>query len=155
VAELDPTLPVEISTLAERVGKLQQRPRFDAVLLALFGGIALLLAAVGIYGVVAFLVTQRTREIGVRMALGARRADILRLIAGRGLVGILLSTAAGLLGAAFAARLLRTMLYGVQPLDPASLATAAGIVVLIAGVAMLLPARTATKVDPMVALRYE
>ena len=155
VAELDPTLPVEISTLDERVSKLEQRPRFDAVLLTIFGGVALLLAAVGIYGVVAFLVVQRTREIGVRMALGARRVDVLRLIAGRGLAGILLSAAAGLLGAVLAARMLRTTVYGIEALDPASLATAAGIVVVIASIAMLLPARAATKVDPMVALRYE
>jgi predicted permease len=155
VAELDPTLPIEITTLEEQVRKLQQRPRFDALLLAFFAGVALLLAAVGIYGVIALLVTQRTREIGVRMALGARRVHILRLIAGRGMAAILLSSAAGLVGAVFAARLLRSMLFGVDAVDPINLATAAAIVVAIAGVAMLLPAQTATKVDPMVALRYE
>ncbi len=155
VAELDPTLPVEISTLDERVSKLQQRPRFDAVLLTLFGLIALVLAAVGIYSVVAFLVLQRTREIGVRIALGAQRWHILRLIAGRGLAAVLVSAAAGLVAAAFAARLLRSILFEVTPLDPVSMATAAVVVIVIGGIAMLLPARRATKVDPMVALRYE
>lgn len=155
VAELDPTLPVEISTLDERVGKLQQRPRFDAVLLTLFGAIALILAAVGIYGVIAFLVAQRTREIGVRMALGAQRWHVLKLIAGRGMMTILLGATVGVVASAFATRLLRTMLFQVAPFDPKTLAVAAAIVVAVAAIAMLMPARKATEVDPMVALRYD
>ena len=155
VAELDPTLPVDIHTMDERVSKLQQRPRFDAVLLASFAAIALILAAVGIYAVLAFLVSQRTREIGVRMALGAQRWDILSLIAGRGMAAILVSAAAGLIAAAFAARLLRSMLFEVAPIDPVSMVAAAVAVVGIAAIAMLVPARRAAKVDPIVALRYE
>ena len=155
VSDLDPTLPVNIETMSQRVGKLAQRPRFDAVLLGLFAGMGVLLAAIGIYSVIAFLVGQRTQEIGVRMALGAQPRDILRLVLGKGLKVIVAGTVVGLFFALAVTRLLKSLLFGVTPNDPFTLA---GVTLLLAGVALAacyLPARRAMRLDPMVALRYE
>ena len=155
IADVDRTLPVTIETMKQLVGTFAERPRFDAALLGLFALMGVLLAAVGIYGVISFVVTQRTQEIGVRMALGATRGDILRLFAGRGLKLIAFGVALGLFGGLAVTRVLASLLYGVST-DDAS--TFAAVVVGLAGVAFLatyIPARRATKVDPMVALRYE
>ncbi len=155
VAGLDPTLPVTVETMRQRVGTFSVRPRFNAALLGLFALMGVLLAAIGVYGVISFLVTQRTTEIGVRMALGATRGDVLRLFAGRGLKLISAGVALGLVGALAAFRVLASLLFGVQPDDPATFAAA---IVGLAGVALLatyIPARAATKVDPIVALRHE
>ena len=155
IADVDRTLPVTIETMKQRVGTFAERPRFDATLLGLFALIGILLAAVGIYGVISFLVTQRTQEIGVRMALGATRGDILRLFAGRGLKLIAVGVALGLVAGLAVTRVVASLLYGVSTDDPS---TFAAVVMGLAGVAFLatyIPARRATKVDPMVALRCE
>ena len=155
IAGLDPTVPVEFATMEARVGKLTQRPRFDAILLSLFAGIGVVLAALGIYGVVSFFVSQRTQEIGVRMALGATPRSILRMVllnvARWTLGGALL----GLLGAWLCARLLQSLLFAVRAHDPELLALALLILLTVAFFAAWVPARRAACVDPIVALRYD
>jgi putative ABC transport system permease protein len=120
-----------------------------------FAASSTLLAAIGIYGVLAYAVVQRTREIGIRMALGARRAQVLVLVLGNGLILTAVGIALGLGGAVAATRLLQSMLFGVTPLDPATFAAVSLLFGLIATVASYLPARRATTVDPMVVLRNE
>lgn len=131
------------------------RPRFYAVLLGVFAGVAGLLAAIGIYGVLAYAVMQRTQEIGIRMALGAQRAQVLALVLRQGAILTATGVALGLAGAAGVTRLLQSMLFGVTPLDPATFAAASLMFGLVATLASYLPARRATRVDPMVALRSE
>ncbi len=155
IAALDPTLPVTIETMDQRVGKLAQKPRFNAALLSLFAGMGLLLAVVGIYGVVSFLVTQRTQEIGVRMALGATPGDILRLVSGRSMRPVLVGVLLGLACAMTASRLLTTLLFEVRPDDPLTFGSVALLLVTTSLLATYIPARRATKVDPMGALRHE
>jgi putative ABC transport system permease protein len=155
IAALDPTVPVEFSTMSQRVGKLTQRPLFDAILLSLFAGIAVLLAALGIYGVVSFFVLQRTAEIGVRLALGATPATVVRMV----LVNVARWTSAGallgLLGAWFSTRLLQSLLFEVQARDPLLLAVALAVLLAVVFLAAWIPARRAMRVDPLVALRHE
>jgi putative ABC transport system permease protein len=127
----------------------------ESMLLAFFGLLALALTAVGIYGVVAYSVAQRTREVGIRMALGAQRRDVLKLILMKGLTLIAWGIAFGLVGCYWLARLVSSQLYGVSPNDPLTLVTVAAVLVAVALLASYLPARRATKVDPLVALRYE
>lgn len=156
IRELNPDLPVyDVRTMDERVGLATVRPRLTAWVLAIFAAAALLLAAVGVYGVIAWDVSQRTREIGVRMALGARPAEVLRMVFRRGLGLILAGLASGVVAALGATRLLRSLLYGVEPADPATF----GAIVLVLGsaaaAAIWLPARRATRVDPVEAIRAE
>ena len=125
------------------------------LLLALFGGVALLLSAIGIYGVLAFAVAQRTREIGIRMALGAQRSAILRLVVREGRGMTLAGASVGLLGALAGTRLMRSLLFGVAPNDPWTMAAVIAILAGVAVLAMLSPVRRATRVDPVVALRTE
>jgi predicted permease len=155
VASLNPTLPVGIDTMSQRVGKLEERPRFNAALLGIFAAMGLLLAAVGIYGVAAFLVVQRTQEIGVRMALGAQRGQVVRLVAGKSLAPVAVGSLAGVVGALVLGRTMKSLLFGVRPHDPLTLVIAALALGGIAVVATLLPARRATKVNPATALHYE
>src|SRR5947208_8177974 len=122
IADVDRTLPVTIETMKQRVGTFAERPRFDAALLGLFALMGVLLAAIGIYGVISFLVTQRTQEIGVRMALGATRSDILRLFAGRGLKLIVIGVILGFFAALAVSRVVASLLYGVGPDDPSTFA---------------------------------
>ncbi len=154
-AGLDPTLPVKIETMSQRVGKLADGPRFNAVLLSLFAGMGVLLAAIGIYGVVGFLVAQQTREIGVRMALGATPQSILKMLLSNVARWTICGAVVGLLGAWFCARLLESLLFEVRAHDPLLLGLALCVLVAVALLAAWMPARRAMRVDPMVALRYE
>jgi predicted permease len=155
IAGLDPTVPVKIETLNEQVSKLADRPRFETALLGFFALCGLLMAVIGLYGVIAFVATQRTQEIGVRMALGATRLNILRLIAGEGVRLIALGGVVGLGASLAAAQLLKSLLFGVGPRDPAAFAAVALLLGLVALSATLVPARAAMRVEPVVALRYE
>jgi putative ABC transport system permease protein len=154
--ELDPQAMVDnIAPMEQLVANSIARPRLYAVLLGIFAGVAVALAAVGIYGVMTYSVARRTREIGIRMALGARRSEILALVLGQSLSLAWIGIALGLAGAAAAARYLEGLLFGITPLDAT---TFIGVALTFAAVAMLaafVPARRATKVDPLVALRCE
>jgi ABC-type antimicrobial peptide transport system permease subunit len=155
IAQIDPTLPVEIETLTDSVSKLADRPRFETALLGFFAFCGLLMAVIGLYGVISFVAAQRTQEIGVRMALGATRVDILRLIAGEGLRLILVGGVLGLVAALATARLLKSLLFDVGPYDPGTYAAVLLLLGIVALAATLIPARAAMKVEPVVALRYE
>ncbi len=152
---LDSALPVSVETMSQRVGKLADRPRFNAILLSIFAVMGVLLAAIGMYGVVGFLVAQQTREIGVRMALGATPQGILRLVLWSVARWTISGAALGLLGAWLCSRLLESLLFQVHAHDPLLLALALLILLSVAFLAAWLPARRAMRVDPMVALRYE
>jgi putative ABC transport system permease protein len=154
-AALDATLPVTIETMRQRLGKLTERPRFNAMLLCLFAGIAVLLAAVGIYGVIGFLVLERTREIGVRLALGATPQSILKMVLSSVARCTIGGALLGLLGAWFCTRLLESLLFEVRAHDPVVFALAIFALVAVALCAAWIPARRAMRVDPMIALRYE
>jgi putative ABC transport system permease protein len=155
ITQIDPTVPVELETLSERVNELSDRPRFETALLGFFACAGLALAVIGLYGVIAFMAVQRTQEIGVRMALGASRADILRLIAGEGARLILLGGLLGLAAAIGTTQFLKSLLFQVGTHDPLSFVAVFVLLGLVAFVATLLPARAAMKTDPMVALRCE
>jgi putative ABC transport system permease protein len=155
IAGIDPRVPMEFATMETRVGKLASRPRFDAFLLSFFAAMGVLLAALGIYGVVSFLVSQRTAEIGVRMALGATPRSISRLVLLSMAKWTVAGAAAGTLGAWFCVRLLQSLLFEVRAHDPVLLLTAVVILLAVAIGAAWIPARRAAKVDPMVALRYD
>ncbi len=154
-AAIDPAVPVTIEGMKTRVGKLAQRPRFTAVLLSLFAGIGVLLAGIGIYGVVAFLVAQQTREIGIRIALGATPQSVLKLILSSMLRWTASGALLGLSGAWLCARLLESLLFEVRAHDPLLLALALFVLLAVALIAAWIPARRAMRVDPVVALRYE
>jgi putative ABC transport system permease protein len=156
VRELDSTLPVyNLRSMEEVVSKSMVQPRFLALLLATFSGIALFLAAIGIYGVMAYSVAQRTQEIGVRMALGARPLHVLRLVFKQSLLMLLIGTVIGLVGAFLLTRLMSTLLFEVTATDPLTYVSVIGILTVVALLACYIPARRAAKVDPLVALRYE
>jgi len=155
VAALDPTLPIDVATLHQRVRKLADQPRFQTLLVGFFAATGLVLALIGLYGVISFLVTQRTQEIGVRLALGANKSDILRLVMGQSLRLIAAGTALGLIAALAATRVLSSQLFGIGAHDPGTFVTVTLLLVLIAIVATLLPARSASRVDPIESLRCE
>jgi predicted permease len=155
IAQIDPTVPVEIETLGESVSKLADRPRFETALLGFFAFCGLLMAVIGLYGVITFVAAQRTQEIGVRMALGATRVDILRLIAGEGVLLIVVGGVIGLGAALAATQLLKSLLFGVGAYDPVTYAAVAVVLGMVALAATLVPARAAMRVNPVVALRYE
>jgi len=155
IASLDPTLPVEISTLRARIDLLRVEPRFNAALISLFATMGFLLAVIGLYGVLSLLVSSRTREIGVRMALGGKPESLLAMVIWQGVRLMLMGLVPGAAIAFAVAHLLRRLLYGVSPMNPA-IASAAAVLLLLAGLAACyIPARRASRVDPMTALRYE
>lgn len=156
VRTVDPDLPlVEVKPLTDLIGSSWSRQRFDARLSVLFASIALLLATTGIYAVVAYAVSQRTRELGIRVALGARPSSILRLVMAEGMAFPLLGLAAGSAGALALTRFLQAALYEVRPTEPAVFAATAGVLAVAAALACLGPARRAMRQDPLVALRAE
>jgi len=156
VHDVDPGQAItEVAPLDAVVSESLARPRFFTLLLSSFAALAILLAAVGIYGVLAFTVRQRTREIGVRMALGADRRDTLRLVVWQGLRPASLGVAVGLLSAVPLTRVMRSLLFGVRPLDPITYGTVVALLFAVAIVACWIPGRRATRLDPTEALRSE
>jgi putative ABC transport system permease protein len=156
VAALDPQQAVtSVKTTAQLFLENVARPRFNSLLLGLLAALAALLAALGIYGVISYAVAQRTREIGVRIALGAQRGDVLRLVFKQGLTLIVSGIVIGLVGAFLLSRLMESLLFGISATDPATFIVVSLLLVVVALLACYIPARRAMKVDPMVALRYE
>jgi putative ABC transport system permease protein len=156
IRRLDPNLPVaDVRTMSDVVGTAMSAPRFTSMLLSIFGAVALTLSAIGIYGVLSYVVSRRTREIGIRVAIGAGRPVVLRMVLWSGLSLAAAGIAAGLLLAAGTTRLLRGLLHGVTPADPATFAVATLGLVAVAALASALPAWRASQVDPVVALKSE
>ena len=154
VASLDPTLPlIRIQSMENAFDVAIVRPRFLTLLLSIFAGLALALAAIGTYGILSYLVSQRTQEIGIRMALGADRNRILQLVMTRGLLLSAIGLALGLAGSVAATRVMGSLLFNVTPTDPVTLVVVAGLIVIVAAVACLVPALRATRVDPLVVMR--
>jgi ABC-type antimicrobial peptide transport system permease subunit len=155
LSQLDPTVPPRLNTLNQIFSESLNNRRFNLLLVGVFALAALLLAMAGVYGVLAYAVAQRTREIGVRIALGATPGNILKMVLGQGLVTVAIGTAIGLVGSFLLTRTMRSLLFQVSPNDPLTVVGVALLVVLVAMLASYIPARRATRVDPMVALRYE
>jgi putative ABC transport system permease protein len=156
IHDLDPELPLSnVRTAEEYVYNNAAQPRLNAALLGVFAGVALLIAAIGVYGVLAYSVHQRTREIGLRMALGAQRAGVLWWVARQGMAVAAAGIGVGLAGAYGLSRLLSTLLFDIQPRDSLTFTTVAVVLGVVALMACLAPARRASRVDPIVALRDE
>jgi putative ABC transport system permease protein len=155
VQSLDPQLPINFKTLEQVFSSSLDQHRFSLVIFGVFGAVALLLAALGIYGVTTYAVAQRTQEIGIRMALGARMSDVLKLVLSQGMSLALIGAALGVAGAFATTRVMSSLLFGVAPTDLATFTSVVVVLVGVAFVACYIPARRATKVDPLVALRYE
>jgi putative ABC transport system permease protein len=154
--QVDPQLPIyDVKTMGQVLYTATARPRFLTFLLVIFASVAVLLAAIGIYGIMSYTVAQRTREIGIRAALGAQRRDLLQMVLGRGLKLTLIGITLGVAGAFGLTRLMSNLLFGVSATDPLTFAGVAALLVIVALLASYLPARRATKIDPLVALRYE
>jgi putative ABC transport system permease protein len=154
--ELAPDAPLyDVAPMARRVADAMGFARLSAALLGVFAAVALVMAALGVFGVLSFAVTQRTRELGIRIALGAAPAAVRRMVVAQGLVLVALGLALGLAGALALTRLMSSLLYGVQPTDPVTYAGVVAVLVAIAALASWLPARRATQVDPIIALRAE
>jgi predicted permease len=156
VESVDPHVPVHsISSMDEIIARSVADRRFSLELLGVFAAVALLLAAIGIYGVMAYSFSQRTHEVGIRIALGAQRLDILRMALGEGMGIVVIGLASGLVGAAIMTRLFRSMLFGIEPADPITFVSVSAILAAVALFACYIPAKRATRVDPLVALREE
>jgi putative ABC transport system permease protein len=156
IRELDPMVPASnIRTMEEVLARSMAPARSSMMLLALFAGVALLEALVGVFGVLSYTVSQRTTEMGIRMALGAAAGDVVRLVLAGGMRPVLAGIALGLAGAVALSRYLQSLLYGVGPMDPATFVAAPLAMTAVAGAASYLAARRATRVDPLAALRSE
>ena len=156
ISAIDKDQPVTaIRTMNEVIASTTAPRRFNTLLLAIFAAVALALAAVGIYSVISYSVTQRTQEVGIRMALGAQSGDVIRLILKQGLTLTLIGVAAGVLGALTAARVMSGLLYGVTATDPATFVAISLLLAMVALLACYLPARRAARVEPIAALRRE
>jgi putative ABC transport system permease protein len=156
LSRIDPELPVSrIRTMEQVLEQSLGSRRFPMLLLGIFSAVALALAVIGVYGVVSYLVSQRAREIGIRVALGARRRDVVGLIVRRATIPIAIGLAAGVFGALASSRLLESLLYQVTPSDPVVLSTIVGILGGAALIATLMPARRAAGVDPLVVLKVD
>ena len=154
LASVDRALPVSIETMEERVSQLAARPKFNATLLGVFAGAGVLMAAIGLYGLMSFLVAQRTQEIGVRMALGATRAGIVSMVLQHAALWTLTGCSLGLAASLGLTRVLKSLLFDASVQDSAALAGAATLLLAVAFGAAWLPSRRAAAVDPMVALRH-
>ena len=153
---MDPTIPLtSVRVFDEYISRSLARPRFNALLLSIFAGSALVLTAIGIYGVMAYSVVQRTNEIGIRIALGAAQSNIFRLVIGQAMALVAVSVVIGLVGAFSATRLLNSLLFGIGAWDPTTFSAIVFLISLVAFLAAWLPARRAANVDPIVALRTE
>jgi len=155
VREIDPTVPPTFSTFTQVMASSLKSRRFNLLLVGAFGGAALLLAVVGLYGVMAYAVTRRTSEFGIRMALGASSGNIQGIVLKQGLMVAMTGVTVGIAGALALTRILRSLLFGLSATDPVTFTGVAALLIFAALVACYIPARRATKVDPMVALRYE
>jgi putative ABC transport system permease protein len=156
VWEIDKDQPVsDMRSMEEIVSESVARQRFSMMLLGIFAGLALLLAAVGIYGVLSYSVAQRTHEIGIRMALGAQRRDVLKLTVGQGLRLVFVGLVIGLIAAFVLTRVMSSLLFGVSATDPTTFVAISLILIGVALLASYIPALRATKIEPMVALRYQ
>jgi putative ABC transport system permease protein len=156
VASTSKQTPVyNIKTLAQLLSQSVAQPRFTTLLLGIFAALAVVLAATGLYGVISYSVAQRTHEIGIRMALGAEKSDVLKMVAGQGLKLALIGVGIGIIGALVLTRFLASLLFGVKPTDPLTFIAVSLILIAVALLACYIPARRAAKVDPIIALRYE
>jgi ABC-type antimicrobial peptide transport system permease subunit len=156
LAEIDPDLPIyRVRTMEERVGESVARRLFAMLLLSLFAALAVGLAAMGVYGVLAYLVNQGTRDLGIRMALGATPGAVLRLVLGGGLAVTAIGATIGLAGAAALAGFVESLLFGVAPVDPLTFAAIPALIVLVAAASSYGPARRAARIDPAICLRSE
>jgi predicted permease len=156
VKEMDPNVPLaNVRTMNEVISRSVWQPRLYTILFGVFAGLALLLAAVGIYGVMAYSVAQRTHEIGIRLALGAQRRDVLRLVVGQGMKLVAAGTVIGMTGALALSRLMRSLLYEISPTDSVTFGSVATLLGIIALLACYIPARRAAKVDPLIAMRTD
>ena len=156
IQAIDKDQPIaQVKTLDDKLSESIGPQRFTLLLLGIFALIALTLASAGIYGVMSYAVTQRTHEIGVRMALGAQRLDVLKLMVRQGMTAVVIGVGLGLAGAFATTRLMSSLLFDVNAKDPFTFAAVTAVLTIVAFVACYLPARRATKVDPLVALRYE
>jgi ABC-type antimicrobial peptide transport system permease subunit len=155
VREIDPTVPPTFGAFTQVLASSLKSRRFNLLLVGAFGGAALLLAVVGLYGVMAYAVTRRTSEFGIRMALGASSGNIRGIVLKQGLMVAMTGVTVGIAGALALTRILRSLLFGLSATDPVTFTGVAALLIFVALVACYIPARRATKVDPMVALRYE
>jgi putative ABC transport system permease protein len=156
IRAIDPEQPIaDVRTMKEVIARSIARPRFNTLLLTIFAGVALILASVGLYGVMNYSATQRTHEVGIRMALGATRTDIMRLVVGNGMLLTLIGIAIGVAASLLLTRVMASLLFGVTATDVPTFLGVSAVLAAVALVANYIPARRATRVDPVIALRYE